>query len=190
MVLVRFHYLFLSPLIVSGVPSEALLNQNLFILVLVILAGVAGTIFQRRRLVLLASASLLSLLVWGKIAADLLKATPPDTAVFLVQFGMILFLMEASFGVMTFARLRAELEEKEDELSRDLMGRLMLWMRNQLSRQSKIAVGSIGLSVLLLPLAGFTSISSGQLPLTATLLLLAIVAFLFLVTHRREPEEK
>ncbi len=187
--LVSGHYLLLAPLIILGIPSEALLSQNLAILVLVLLTGLAGTILRRRQLATLVSSSLLLLLVWGKAATDLLHEGPPDTAVFLIEFGLLVFLMEANNVVFAFYDSCRELEEKKDELSKAHETQLQLWLRNQLSRQSKIAVGSIGLSVALLPLAGFTSISSNQLPLTATLLLLAIVALLFLVTHRREPEE-
>ncbi len=186
MALVRVHYLFLAPLIILGIPTRALLNQNILVLSLVVLAGLAGTLLARRRPALLVTAGLLSLLIWGKVAVDLLKDNPPDTAVFLVEFGMVLFFMEANVVVLTFSRSRKELG-KQDELSQALEERLRVWLRNQLSHQGRIGIGSIGLSIILLPLAGFTSISSSQLPLTGALLLLAIVAFLFLVTHRREP---
>ncbi len=182
--------MFLSPLIILGITPEALGNQNLTILVLIVLTGLAGIIVQRRQLATFASASLLGLLVWGKIAADLLKASPPDSAVLLVEFGMVVFLMEANSAVSTFYASHRELAEKKDELSQVLEARLRLWLRNQLSRQGGIAIGSIGLSVVLLPLAGLTSISSSELPVTGALLFLAIVALLFLVTHRREPGDR
>jgi len=186
--LVRVHYLYLAPLIILGIPPAALLNQNILLLSIIVVTGLAGTILAKKRLVLLASTSLLSLLIWGKVAIDLLRGSPPDTAVFLVEFGMVLFLMEASLVLEIFNRSHKELT-KDDELSKVLESRLRLWLRHQLSRQGKLAIGSIGLSVVLLPLAGFTSISSSQLPLTGALLLLAIIAFLFLVTHSREPEK-
>ncbi len=186
MALVRVHYLFLAPLIILGIPTRALLNQNILVLFLVVLAGLGGTLLARRQLALFVTAGLLSLLIWGKVAVDLLKGNPPDTAVFLVEFGMVLFFMEANVVVLTFRTSRKELGKK-DELSQALEERLRVWLRNQLSHQGRIGIGSIGLSIILLPLAGFTSISSSQLPLTGALLLLAIVAFLFLVTHRREP---
>jgi hypothetical protein len=152
--------------------------------------GLAGSLFQKRRLALLASASLLSLLIWGKIAVDLTKGTSPDTAVFLVEFGMIMFFLEAVNVVLTFNKSLQDLESKEDELSKALEERLRGWLRSQISRQGMIGVGSIGLSVVLLPLAGLTSISVNDLSLTAGLLLLAVVALLFLVTHHREPGGK
>ena len=96
--------------------------------------------------------------------------------------------MEANSVVATFYASHRGLGEKKDELSQVLEARLRLWLRNQLSRQGGIAIGSIGLSVVLLPLAGLTSISSSELSVTGALLFLAIVALLFLVTHRREPE--
>jgi len=188
--LVRVHYLLLSPLIILGITPEAVGNQNLIIIVLVVLTGLAGMIIRRRQLATLASASLLGLLLWGKIAADLLKASPPDSALFLVEFGMVIFFMEGNSVVSTFYASHREMAEKKDELSQVLEVRLRLWLRNQLSRQGGIAIGSIGLSVVLLPLAGLTSISSSELPVTGALLFLAIVALLFLVTHRREPGDR
>ena len=187
-ILARLHYLFVPPLVILGVPTAALLGQNLPAMALVVVTGLTGTLLRRRKLVVLASASLLTLLVWGKIGVDLLKVSPPDTAVFLVEFGSVVFFLEASLAVLAFNRSLRNLERKEDELSKALEQRLGQWLRSQVSRQSVIGIGSIGLSVLLLPLAGLTSISSPDLPLTAVLLLLAVVALLFLVTHRREPD--
>jgi len=157
---------------------------------LVILSGLAGNVLGRGRLSMLASSSLLGLLIWGRVAGDLLKIRPPDTAVFLVEFGMVVFLMEANRVALAFEKSCGELEKREDEFSKALEVRLKGWLQNQLSRQGRIAVGSIGLSLGLLLLAGFTSISTGQLPLTGALLLVAIIALLFLVTYRREPEKK
>jgi hypothetical protein len=185
--LVRVHYLFLSPLVILSIPSEALLGQNLAAMVVAMVIGLAGSLLQKRRLTLLASASLLSLLIWGKIVTDLAKGAPPDTAVFLVEFGMILFFLEAVLVVLTFNKSLRDLESKEDQLSKSLEERLRGWLRSQISRQGMIGVGSIGLSVVLLPLAGLTSISVNDLSLTAGLLLLAVVVLLFLVTHHREP---
>src|SRR5207249_3490495 len=108
-VLVRLHHLFLAPLIIIGIPSEALLNQNPSLLGLVLLAGLAGTILRRRQLSILASASLLILLVWGKAATDLLHEAAPDTALFLIEFGLVVFLLEANIVVFTFDDSRREL---------------------------------------------------------------------------------
>ncbi len=119
-----------------------------------------------------------------------MKVKPPDTAAFLVEFGMVVYFMEANKVVLTFDKSHEELKKKEDDFSKALEARLTVWLRNQLSRQGRIAIGSIGLSLVLLLLAGFTSISTGQLPLTGALLLLAIIALLFLVTYRREPEKR
>jgi hypothetical protein len=189
-VFLRYHYLFLTPLIILFIPAQALLNLNILVLFLVALSGLAGNILGKKRASILASVSLLGLLIWGRAAEDLLKITPPDTAFFLVEFGMVVFFMEANIVVLAFDNSYEELRKREDELSNALEVRLKVWLKNQLSRQGKIAIGSIGLSLVLLPLAGFTSISTGQLPLTGALLLLAIIALLFLVTYRREPKEK
>jgi len=188
--MVKFHYLFLAPLILSTIPPPALIGLNVPVTIILSLSGLAGNILGKRRLSILTSVSLLFLLVWGRLAVDLLKVRPPDTAVFLGEFGMVIFLMEINLVMLTFDESSREFRKRDDELSRTLETRLAAWLRNQLSLQTKIAVGSIGLSLVLLPIAGLTSISTGELPLTGALLLLAIVALLFLVTYRRDPDKK
>jgi hypothetical protein len=158
--------------------------------VVVMLVGLAGTVLEEKRLVLIASSGLLSLLIAGKVASDLLRAGSPDTAVLLVEFGLVLFFMEVALVAVDFEKTKRELQGKQDDMSKALEARLEVWLGKLFSRQSKIAVGSISLSILLLPLAGFTGVSSSQLPLTGALVLIAIVALLFLVTHRREPEKR
>jgi hypothetical protein len=188
--LARAHYLFLAPLIILTIPMGSFLGLIVLVGVLVTLTGLAGTIFREKRPVIIASSGLLSLLVSGKIVSDLLRTGSPDTAVLLAEFGMVIFLMEATLVAVDFDKTRRELEGREDEMSQALEARLRTWLRNLLSRQGKIAIGSIGLSILLLPLAGVTGVSSGELPLTGALVLIAVVTLLFLVTHRREPEKK
>ncbi len=190
MLLAKVHYLFLAPLIVLGLVSLPVLGETVLGAAVVVAAGLSGTILGRKGLVLIASAGLLLLLVSGKVALDLFRVGSQDTAVLLVEFGMVLFFMEAALVVADYDKTKRDFEGKGDEMSQVLVVHLGDWLRNLLSRQGKIALGSIGLSILLVPLAGFTSISSGQLPLTGALVLIAIVALLFLVTHRREPERK
>ncbi len=142
---VKFHFLFLAPLVLFSIPLQGLLGLNIPVLILITVSGISGNLLARKRFSTLASIALVCLLVWGRVADDLFNVKPPDTAIFLVEFGM---------------------------------------------RQGKIAVGSLGISLALLPLAGFTSISTQQLPITGALLLIAVIALLFLVTYRREPERR
>ena len=187
---VRFHFLFLAPLILFSIPPQGLLAFNIPALIIITIAGTTGNLLVRKQISTLASIVLLSLLVWGRVADDLFNVKPPDTSVFLVEFGMVVFMMEANQVLLTFETALRAHREKNDELSNALEARLWIWLRNQFSRQGKIAVGSLGISLALLPLAGFTSISTEQLPFTAALLLIAIIALLFLVTYRREPEKR
>jgi hypothetical protein len=187
---VKFHYLFLAPLVLFSTPPQGLLGLNILVLILVTVSGMAGNLLARKQLSTLASIALLCLLVWGRVADDLFSFKPPDTAIFLVEFGMVLFLMEANLVLLTFETAHRAHRGRSDELSNALEARLWIWLRNQFSRQGKIALGSLGISLALLPLAGFTSISSEQLPLTGALLLIAVIALLFLVTYRREPERR
>jgi len=187
---VKFHFLFLAPLILLSIPPQGLLGLNIPVLILMMVSGMAGNLLARKRFSSLTSIALLCLLVWGRVADDLFNIKPPDTAIFLVEFGMVLFLMEANLVLQTFETAHRAHRGKSDELSNALEARLWIWLRNQFSRQGKIAVGSLGISLGLLPLAGFTSISTEQLPLTGALLLIAVIALLFLVTYRREPERR
>jgi len=188
--IVRLHYLFLVPLILLITPSRAILGMNLPIIGVLTISGLAGNLAGKRSISLLTSISLLFILVWGKVAQDLLRTGAPDTAALLIEFGMTIFLMEANLVVLTFYKTNDDLKREDDELSLVLHEGLINWLRNQLSLQGLIAVGSLGLSLVLLPIAGFTSISTAELPLTGGLLLAAVIALLFLVTYRREPERR
>src|SRR6266852_714119 len=187
---VKFHFLFLAPLVLFSIPLQGLLGLNIPVLILITVSGISGNLLARKRLSTLTSIALLCLLVWGRVTDDLFSIKPPDTAIFLVEFGMVLFLMEANLVLLTFEAAHRAHRGKSDELSNALEARLWIWLQNQFSRQGKIAVGSLGISLALLPLAGFTSISTEQLPITGALLLIAVIALLFLVTYRREPERR
>ncbi len=190
MVLVRLHYLYLSPLIAFAVPPTALLGESGSVALVVGLTGSAGMLLHQRRLAQLASMSLLGLLIWGKAATDILKSSPPDSAVLLAEFIAILFFMEASTVILTFDRVREGFKARNDEISKAQQAHLVKWVNSQVFRQGKLALATILLSVTLLTLAGATSISSNQLAFSGSLVLVAIIMLLFLVTYRREPEGK
>ncbi len=157
---------------------------------MVALTGSGGMLLHQRRLAQLGSISLLGLLIWGKVAVDLFKSSPPDTAVLLVEFISILFLMEASTVILTFYEAREGLKARNDEISQAQQARLENWATGQMYRQGKLALATILLSVTLLPLASATSISINQLAVSGFLVLAATLLLLFLVTYRREPERK
>ncbi len=150
--------------------------------------GLGGMLLGRRRLATAASLSLLTFLVVGKIAANTLRTSPPDSAILLVEFTAVLVFMEASFAVFTLDKDYASLKGRGDEISQVLGIRLRAWLRNLLVMEGKLALGALVLSIGLLPLAGFTSIPSNHIAFSATLALLAIVVLMFLITHRRELE--
>ena len=147
-------------------------------------------ILEKQALATAASLSLLGLLIFGKAAGGVLKASPPDTAVLVVEFALVVFLLEASLVVSTFNREYSRLKAKQDELSSTLRMHLREWLGGQLSGQAKLSIVTLALSIGLLPVAGFTSIPSNQIIVSSTLALLAVLVLLFLVTHRREPAEE
>jgi hypothetical protein len=189
-VLVRLQHVFLAPLVLLAIPPAALLQQPALFVLVVALVGLAGTVSGRRYLATCGSLGLLILLVWGKASESILKTGGEDTAVLLIEFTMILFFMEASSTVLIFNKAFEGLREKDDEISQRQKGWLVSWLKGLLSRQGKVSLAAAALSIALLPLAGFTSISNSQLVVTATILFLAVMVLFFLLIYRREPGEE
>jgi hypothetical protein len=186
--LVRLHYLVLAPWVIFSIPSTVLDGLQVPVGLTVAGVGLSGMLGKREILARGASLSLFGLIIGGKVGGDVLGAIAPDTAVLLVQFAAVIFFMEASRVVLSFDGENSELAGKQDELSRSLMGNLVAWARGQLAGQARIILAALGLSLVLLVLGGFTSISVNQLGFSAGLVLVVVVVLLFLVTNRREPE--
>src|SRR2546428_9430958 len=125
-----------------------------------------------------------------KAGTDLTRASGPDTAVLLLQLVAIIFFMEASRVVLSFDREMGELAGRTDDMSQAVRGRLAMWVAGQLSRQARLMIGALGLSLVLVVLGGLTSVSINQPALSAILVLLVVGALLFLITQRREPETR
>ncbi len=183
----RLNYLFTAPWVTFSNPLEMLPGQNLALTIAVSVIGTLGVTLGRKLLVTLASSILLTLLVFGKIASDILKASAPDTAVLLLQFIAIIFLLEASKVIITFDTIYRDLSPRQDEVSGLVRERIISWTRGQLLRQTRLAVAILGLSLGLIVVGGFTSISVNQLYFSATLIIVSVAVLLFLLTHRREP---
>lgn len=186
----RVHYLFLAPWIVLAVPSRVFIGLGILIVLVVNVVGLAGTFGRKQRLSILSSAMLLALLVAGKVGTDLTTAPNPDTAILLLQFVAIMFFMEASRVVLSFDAEAGELEVRTDDMSKAIRERLGVWVKGQLGRQARLMMGALGLSLVLLVLGGFTSVSVNQLAFSAILVLLVVGALVFLITQRREPETR
>ncbi len=186
--LLRMNYLFIVPLVISTIPGPALLQQPVAVAAIVMAAGVGGMLLRSRAMVSVASVSLVLLMVWAKAAADLFGLAAPDTALFLIEFMGVVFLMEASLVTLVFDIRNRELGSKRDDLSRAMRLRTVQWAGVQLVGLGKLTVASIGLSLALLVLGSVASVSVSNIGFTAALVLATVVAVLFLLTHRREPE--
>jgi hypothetical protein len=171
-----------------GIPSQAILELQVPVGIVVALAGVLGMFLRLSRLASSASLSLISLLVWGKVAMNILRIPPPDTALLLLQFVAIVFLMEASRAVLSYDEECRELRGKEDDSSNSARLELVGWIRGQLRGQANLGVSTLALSMVLLVIGGFSGVSVSQVYFSATLVLLFVGALLFLLIHRREPE--
>ena len=146
-------------------------------------------LLRNKTAVLAASGSLLVLIVWGKVAADLYGLPGPDSAVLLLQFMLVILLMEASTTALTVDSAIKPLEGKNDALSESARMRAMRWERVQLFNLGKLTAASFVLSLGLLILGSLVSISFNQIAFSGVLVLAAVVAIFVLLTYKREPEE-
>jgi hypothetical protein len=188
--IVRLHYLFLAPWIVLGVPSQVFLGLGDLIVLVVVVVGLSGMFARKQAFTTLASVTLLVSVVAGKVGTDLTGASSPDTAVLLLQFVAVIFFMEASRVVLSFDKETSELAGRTDDVSQAVRERLGMWVKGQLSRQAQVMIGALGLSLVLIVLGGFTSVSVNQLAFSAILVLLVVGALVFLITQRREPDAR
>ena len=169
-------------------PPETTLGYRLPITGVVAIVGLVGALRKKSRLVVAASLSLLCLLILGKVTIDLLQLQPIDTGLLLLQFVAILFLMEMSLITVQYERDLARLGESADEMSRTVRSHLARWLRSELRADTRLGITSYVLSLGLLVIGGLVSFPIGHLAILAILVLFSVVALLFLLTYRREPE--
>lgn len=170
------------------VPFDIGFWLRLSIVSIVTVTGLIGVFQQRRRAVLLASSSLIATLILSKILIDLSHLPAPDTAVLLLQFVAVLFLMEMSLVTVQYERDLASLRQRDDALSKTVALHLARWLRGQLSADARLGFASFIISLGLLVLGGLASFQIDQLSVLAVLVFGSVVALLFLLTNRREPE--
>jgi hypothetical protein len=129
------------------------------------------------------------LIVWGKVAGDIYRLPGPDSALLLLQFLLVIFLMEASITVLTLDSTIRQLRGKNDDLSSLARMQAMKWERVQLFSLGRLTLASFGLSLGLLILGSLVSVSVNQIAFSGILVLAAVVAIFVLLTYRREPEQ-
>ena len=188
--MLRINYVFLAPWIVLSLPPSALGQQSILVTAAVAIVGFAGMRLGNRATIYAASGSLLLLIVWGKVAGDLYGLPGPDSAVLLLQFMLVIFLMEASITVLTLDSAIKPLEGKNDDLSESARMRAVGWERVQLFNLGKLTAASFVLSLGLLILGSLVSIPFNEIAFSGVLVLAAVVAIFVLLTYRREPEER
>jgi hypothetical protein len=182
--------LFLAPWIIFAIPSPVLFGLQFLVVAIVSGIGLLGMLGRREVFATGASLSLLGLLIGGKLGTDVIGGIASDTAVLLAQFVAVVFFIEASKVVLSFDRENAELVEKPDELSEGLRRKLAMWAQGQLVGQARIMVAVLGMSLALLLVGGFGSVSINQLVFSGALVLAAVGVLLFLLTNRRETERQ
>jgi len=181
------NYLFLAPWIIFSLSPAVLFQQSILVAGLIVTVGEVGMLTNNRRASMIASSSLLFVILWSKVASDLYSLPSPDTAVLLLQFLVTIFLMEASASAIVF-RITSSQISKVGEVSQTSRTSLNRWAVGQLTGLAKLFVGGFLLSLALLVVGSIISVSFSQLALTGALALGAVVAILFLLTYRREPQ--
>ena len=187
--IVGLHHLFLAPLIVFTAPAQALVQQPILATGVISAAGTLALVAREPKLSRAASISLLAILLWGKMVGSYLRLPSPDTAYLLFQFVVLLFFMEASDTVLMFDGNSRLLRGKEDETSAKSWNMMRRWFRSQLFAQAKFMVAAFALSLGLLVLGSLTSVSINQILVAGLLALFSVLALLFLMSYRREPEQ-
>jgi hypothetical protein len=180
----------LVPWIILTIPTAALFQLHVLLIAVLSIVGLAGMLKETPAAATSVSATLLGLIVWGKIASDLYGLASPDSALLLLQFMLVIFLMEASNTELTLEAARKRLQGRNDELSEEARTRLFEWARAQLLSLGKLTAFAFLLSLGLLVLGGFFSVSINQLAFSGALVLVAVVALFILLTYRREPEDR
>lgn len=130
------------------------------------------------------------LIVWGKVADDIYALPAPDTALLLLQFMLVIFLMESSITVLTVDSVLSELKDKNDDLSSLARTQVIKWERVQLFSLGRLTLASFGLSLGLLVLGSIVGLSANQIAFSGILVVASIVAIFVLLTYRREPEQQ
>lgn len=188
MFLVRVSLILLTPLIVFGIPSDALFQQQAIVILAIPAAGIVGMFARIRSMVLLSYGSLMLLTIWGKVASDIGSLPGPDSAVFLAEFMLVILLMEASLAILNFDNARQPLKDKVDDLSSQNLVQLSIWLTGQLFNLGRITLAGFGLALALLLVGTFVSVSFNQLAFSGALVLGVVVVLMLLVTYRREPK--
>jgi hypothetical protein len=185
----KINYIFLAPWIILSLPPLALAQQSILVSAIIAIVGLGGTLSRNRTAVWLASVALLLLIVWGKVAGDIYGLPGPDSALLLFQFLLVIFLMEASTVTLTFDSTIKHLKGKSDDLSAEARMRVMNWERVQLFNLGKLTMASFGVSLGLLILGSFVSVSANQIAFSGILVLAIVIAIFILLIYRREPEQ-
>lgn len=188
--MLKVNHIFLVPWIVLSLPTAALFKQQILITSILTILGLAGMLTRSLASATFASASLLALTIWGKIASDVFGLEGTDTALLLLRFMVVIFLMEASTTAVTLDAAYRQLNSDSDEISMEIRTRVTEWARVQLLSLGRLTLAAFGLSLGLLVIGGIVSVSVNQLAFSGILVIVAVIALVVLLTYRREPEDR
>lgn len=182
--------LLLAPWIILQVPSQVFFGFGILLLLVIVGTGLTGMVARLVPLATVASVGLLGAFMAGMLGTDLFGLPSQDTAILMLQFVGIIFFMEAMRVVLSFDSEMRSLSGRTDESTQLIKWNLNVWVKGQLGRQARIAVGALGLSLLLLVLGGLTSVSVSQVTFSAILVLIVVGLLFFIMTQRREPTNR
>jgi len=139
---------------------------------------------------LFVSASLLGIIVWGKVASDLYNLPGLDSGLLLLEFMAVILLMEFSSTAILFHKTYVQIQDRNDEISAEYRRSLIGWARVKLLSLTRLIGIAFGLSLGLLVVGDLVSVSVNQIAFSGILVMVAVVALLILLTYGREPDEK
>jgi hypothetical protein len=178
------------PWIVFSIPSAAFFQQQLLAVAVIAVLGVVGMLTRNKTAASLASTILLGLIVWGKVASDLYHLSGMDSALLLLEFMVVILLMEASNAVISFDWAYGSIREKPDELSVEARQRLISWVQEQFLGLGRLIGAAFGLSLGLLVVGDLLSVSFKEIAISGALVVVAVVVLVILLIYGREPEDR
>lgn len=150
--------------------------------------GIAATFLKKKTLLAAAYALLIILLIFGKTSTDLLRLPGPDTAIFLLQFVIVLFMYEISRAALVFESGYQKVRDRNDEFSTTAKYQILAWYSGQVQALGKMSLAAFAVSLGLVVLGAAISVGFNQLAFAGILVIGSVIALLFLLTNRRESD--
>ena len=188
-ILLKINFVIVVPWIALTVPAAAIYQQQLLIILVLVPLGLSGTLTGSRSASSLTSVVLIGLIIWSKVGSDLFHLGTLDSALLLLEFMTVIFLMEATNTAISVDQRLKQLRGRNDDFSLETRRHLLGWAREHILGLAKITSLSFALSLGLLVVGDLLSVSFSQIAISGVLVLVAVAALVVLLIYGREPEQ-